>query len=276
VRISEIEIFYYFYAYIPNQLTMKNKLWIPVIALLIITSVDGYGQRWKLRRYELDMYVAGVAFHGDIGLADKPFANMFNGFRPSIGVNPRFMITQNIAVALDLGYYMYGGKDEPGSSHGRYYSFNTNAFVHGVRGEYYILGTRENFFASGIYNKKGMVNSYNKMYLYLYGGVNGVLSKSHVKDLNNDGEEPLNNPGYNNNLVYSVVFPVGAGMKFEIDPRWSVGFEVGYNFSLSDNLDGYASEWSEYNDSYYTACVKAIYKIRNDKNGRPILKKLYR
>jgi len=255
---------------------MKNKLWIPIIAILLLTSIDSYGQRWKLRRYNLDLYVAGVSFHGDIGLANKPFANMFNGFRPSFGVNPRFFITQSIAVSMDLGYYMYGGKDEPGSSHGRYYSFTSHAFVHGVRGEYYILGTRENIFAAGMYNRRGMINSYNRLFLYVYGGASGILSKSKVKDLNNGGEEPINNPGYNNNAVYSLVFPVGAGIKFEIDPRWSIGFEAGYSFSLSDQIDGYASEWSEYNDSYYTASVKAIYKLRNDKNGRPVFKRLYR
>ena len=97
-----------------------------------------------------------------------------------------------------------------------------------------------------------------------------------MKDLNNDGEEPIDNPGYNNNWVYSAVFPVGAGMKWSLDPRWSIGVEFGYNFSLSDYLDGYASEWSEYNDSYYSISVKGILKIRNDRNGRPILKKLYR
>ena len=255
---------------------MKNKLWLPIVALLLLSSIDGFGQRWKLRRYELDLYVAGVAFHGDIGLADKPFANMFNGFRPSVGLNPRFMIRQNVAVAMDLGYYMYGGKDEPGSSHGRYYSFNTNAFVHGIRGEYYILGASESLFMSGIYNRRGMVNNYNRLFLYLYGGASGILSKSHVKDLDNGGVEPLDNPGYNNNLVYSLVFPVGVGLKFELDPRWSIGVEAGYSFSLSDQIDGYASSYSEYNDSYYTASVKAIYKIRNDKNGRPVFKKLYR
>jgi hypothetical protein len=255
---------------------MKNKLWIPVIALLLLTSVDGFGQRWKLRRYEMDMYVAGVSFQGDIGLADKPLANMINGFRPSIGINPRFMVRQNIAVALDLGWYMYGGKDEPGSSHGRNYSFTSNGFVHGIRGEYYILGTKERLLLSGMYNKRGMVNNYKRLYLYAYGGASGILSKSHVKDLDNGGQEPLNNPGYNNNLVYSLVFPVGAGIKFEIDPRWSLGFEFGYSFSLSDEIDGYASQYSNYNDSYYTTSVKAIYKIRNDKNGRPIFQKLYR
>ena len=255
---------------------MKNKLWIPIIVLLLLTSIDGYGQRWKLRRYEMDVYLAGVSFHGDIGLADRPFANMFNDFRPSIGVNPRFMIAQNVSVALDLGYYMYGGKDEPGSSHGRYYSFNSHAFVHGVRGELFIFGTGKNFISGAVYDRRGMINEYNKLYLYLYGGVSGVLSKSTVKDLDNDGEEPINNPGYYNNAVYSVVFPVGTGIKLDIDPRWSVGMEMGYNFSLSDKLDGYASEYSNYNDSYYTISVKGIYKIRNDKNGRPILKRLYR
>jgi hypothetical protein len=255
---------------------MKNKLWIPIIVLLLLTSIDGYGQRWKLRRYELDMYVAATTFHGDIGKANENFANMFNGIRPTFGITPRFFITQNIAVAVDLAYAMYGGKDDPVSSHGRYYSFTSHAFVHGVRGEYYILGTKGLSFAGAIYNKRGMVNNYNKLYLYLYGGVSGVLSKSTIKDLNNDGEEPVNNPGYNNNMVYSAVFPVGAGMKFSIDPRWSVGLELGYAFSMSDWLDGYASEWSEYPDSYYTISVKGIYKIRNDKNGKPVFKKLYR
>ena len=99
---------------------MKNKLWIPIIALLLLTSVDGYGQRWKLRRYELDMYVAATSFHGDIGKANENLANMFNGVRPSFGVMPRFFITQNLAVAVDLAYVIYAGKDDEVSSHGRW------------------------------------------------------------------------------------------------------------------------------------------------------------
>ncbi len=255
---------------------MKNKLWIPVIAILLLTSVDSYGQRWKLRRYEVDVYVAGITMHGDIGKANEPFANMFNGFRPSLGITPRFFIYERVTVALDLAWAMYGGKDDPESSHGRYYSFNSNAFVHGIRGEFYILGTEKRMFSGAVYNRRGMVNNYNKLYLYVYGGVSGVLSKTKIKDLDNGGEEPVGNPGYNNNAVYSAVFPLGAGIKFSLDPRWSIGAELGYNFSLSDELDGYASEWSEYNDSYYNISVKAVYKIRSDKNGRPVFKRLYR
>jgi hypothetical protein len=170
---------------------------------------------------------------------------------------------------------MYGGKDEEVSSHGRYYSFTSQAFQHVARVEYYLVGAQTAAISGAVYNRRGMVNNYNKIYVYLYGGAGGVLSKSKVKDLNT-GEEPVNNPGYNNNLVYSGVFPVGAGLKWSLDPRWSIGFEMGYTWCTSDLLDGYASEWSDYRDSYYLTSVKAVYKIRNDKQGRPILKKLYR
>ncbi len=255
---------------------MKKNLWFLFLIIFVMTAVDGFGQRWKLRRYEADLYIGVVSFHGDIGLANQPLLNNFNGIRPSFGIQPRFKITQDIAVSLDLGYLIYGGKDIEGSSHGRLYSFNSHAFQHVVRGEYYILGDSRNIISGAVYNRNGMVNNYNKLYLYVFGGAGGVLSKAKIKDLNNNGEEPLDNPGYDNTLQYTAVFPVGGGIKFSIDPRWSVGAELGYQFTLSDKLDGYASEWSQYKDSYFLTTFKAIYKIRNERNGRPIFKRLYR
>jgi hypothetical protein len=255
---------------------MKRTFWILIAALLLLTATDASGQRWKLRRYEAEVYASLVSFHGDIGLADRPLANNFNGMRPSIGVIPRFLIRRDLAVSLDLGYLMYGGKDEEGSSHNRLYSFNTNAFQHFARLEYYVLGEVGGRGGSAIYNRRGMVNNYNKLYLYVYAGAGGILSKAKVKDLNNNGEEPLENPGYDNGFKYSAGFPVGGGIKFSIDPRWSVAVELGYQFTLSDYLDGYSSQYSKYNDSYYLTSVKAIYRIRNDKNGRPVFSKYYR
>jgi hypothetical protein len=255
---------------------MKNKLWIPIIALLLLSSLDSYSQRWRLRRYEADLYVGAVFFHGDIGLAHQPFLNNFNGLRPSIGFKPSYKITQDFVVSLDLAYLMYGGKDVEGSSHGRYYSFNSHAFQHVARVEYYLIGDARTFVSGAVYNRRGMVNNYNKLYQYFFAGVGGILSKATIKDLNNGGEEPIDNPGYSNNSHYAAVFPLGAGLKWSIDPRWSIGAEVGYQFVLSDYLDGYAPETSQYNDSYFLASVKGIYKIRNDRSGRPVFKKLYR
>ncbi len=255
---------------------MNQKLWIFIIALLVLTSIDGYSQRWKLVRYEADFYVGVVTFHGDIGLANQPLLNNLNGVRPSFGFMPKFRVTQDFSVSLDLAYLMFGGKDEVGESHGRVYSFNSHAFQHSVRAEYYVLGDSRRFISGAVYNRRGMVNNYNKLYLYIFGGIGGVLSKATIKDLRNNGEEPLSNPGYDNSLKYAVIFPVGGGVKWALDPRWSIGVEMGYQFTLSDYLDGYSAATSQYNDSYYLTTVKAILNIRNDRKGRPIFKKLYR
>ena len=254
---------------------MKRIFWILIAVFLMLTAIDVSGQRWKLRRYEVDAYIGAVAFHGDIGLADRPLANMFNGVRPSVGVTPRFMIRRDMAVSLDLGYLMYGGQDKEGESHGRLYSFNSHAFQHFARFEYIILGAAGGGRSGGaVYNRRGMVNNYNRLNLYAFAGAGGILSKSTVKDQN--GEEPVDNPGYDNTMQYTAGFPVGGGIKFSLDPRWSVGVELGYMFTLSDYLDGYSSEWSNYNDSYYLLTVKAIFRIRNDKNGRPLFNRYYR
>jgi opacity protein-like surface antigen len=256
---------------------MKRTFWILFAALLVMTTMDANGQRWKLRRYQLDMYVGVVSFHGDIGLADRPLANAFNGIRPAIGVMPRFLIRKNLAVSLDLAYLNYGGKDEAGSTHARLYSFNSQAFQHMARLEYYLVGASTSGGSSAaIYNRRGMVNNFNKLQLYVFGGVGGILSKAKVKDLNNNGEEPITNPGYDNSMQYTLGFPLGGGVKFALDPRWSVGAELGYQITLGDKLDGYQSDWSNYNDSYYLISIKAVMHIRNDKNSRPIFNKYYR
>lgn len=253
---------------------MKRTFWILIAVILTFTAIDANGQRWKLRRYEMDIGISAVPFYGDIGLANQPFANAFNGLRPSIGITPRYKLMQNMSVSLDLSFLMFGGQDKEGSSHSRVYSFNTTVFQHYARIEYFLLGD-EGFRGLGIYNRRGMVNNYNRVYLYLYAGAGGLLSSATVKDEN--GDEPLDNPGYYPGVQYGFGFPVGGGIKLSLDPRWSMGVEMGYHFTTTDLLDGYSKEgFSNYNDTYYLITLKAVYRIRNDRNGRPIFNKYYR
>ena len=253
---------------------MNRAFWILIAVILTFTGIDADAQRWKLRRYEVDFGISAVPFYGDIGLAGSPFANAFNGLRPSIGVTPRFMIKQNLAVSLDLAYLMFGGQDKAGESHGRVYSFNSHVFQHYVRMEYYLLAATGGI-GSGIYNRRGMVNQYNRVLIYLYAGAGGLLSSATVLD--EDGNEPVDNPGYYPGMHYGLGFPLGGGFKMSLDPRWSLGLEMGYHFTTTDLLDGYhKEEVSNYNDSYYLITLKAVYRIRNDKRGRPIFNKYYR
>ncbi len=255
---------------------MKRNTWVLLIFLLLLGGSDVFAQSWRLRRYEGQLYLGSTTMHGDIGLANKSLLNNFNGIRPSAGFIARYALTRDLGVSLDLSYMMYGGRDQEGSSHNRLYSFTTNAFQHTLRLEYYLLGSNKRHTSSAIYNRRGMVNSFSKVNLYMYLGIGGTLSKAVVHDLRNEGREPLNNPGYHPEMQYAVVFPVGAGFKWAVNARWSLGTEIGYQFTFSDKLDGYAPAASRYKDSYYILSLRVIYKLRNNRANRPVFNRLYR
>lgn len=252
---------------------MKNNHLILIISfLLILFSVDGFGQRWKLRRYEVGLGIGTTHYHGDIGPAHKEFKTFLMSARPSASFDIRFKISPSFAAKLDLGYVNFSGKDQPEDSHA-YYSFVANGFEHTVRGEYYILGEGRSFGSQANYNRRGMVNNFNKVYLYAYAGLGGLYSKAKVTDLETNEPLPEGSPGYNNNSNYAFVIPLGAGIKYTFDAQWSIGAELGYRWTTSDLIDGFASVYSKYNDVYFTTSFKAIYKIRNNRKGRPILRK---
>ena len=102
------------------------------------------------------------------------------------------------------------------------------------------------------------------------------MSKGSIKDLDNGDLPPVDNPGYDNNMHYGLVIPVGAGLKYTLDAKWSLSVEAGYRWTTTDYLDAYSSAFSKYNDAYYTTSFKAIYKIRNNRKGRPIFRKYAR
>ncbi len=252
---------------------MNRFFWFLVAAFLLATTYDASAQQWRIRRYELDFSLSGVSMYGDIGRSDNLLANMFNGFRPSVGISPSYLLTPNLAVGVDLGYLMFGGQDKEGESHVRVYTLSGHAFQHTVRLEYSLIGrvkTRGGY----IYNRKGMVNSFNKVQVYLFVGAGGILSTATIKDA--EGSEITYDPGYFPGIQYAACFPAGGGLKLSVDPQWSVGFELGYQFTFSDLVDGYSSSWSDYNDYYFLFNLKAIYRIRNNRNGRPVFNKYYR
>jgi len=249
---------------------MKKHLWLTLIAIILILSADGYGQQRKLQRYDTDLYISAVSFNRDLGPAGKSILNNLSGFRPNVGFRTGFRITKDLLVTMYLGYIMYGGKLEENSGFMNNYSFNSAAFQHTLRMEYFFIGDGRSPNRGAVYNRRGMINTERRFYLYTFAGAGGVLSKSKIKDLNNDGEEPLANPGYNNSFQYGYVFPMGGGISFTLSPVWSIGAEFGYQFSTSDLIDGYSREdLSGAGDSYYLTCVKAIYKIRNYRKGIP-------
>ena len=75
------------------------------------------------------------------------------------------------------------------------------------------------------------------------------------KDLVNDIHEGFSQ--------IAAAFDGGFGVIYHIDDYWSVGVEAGLNFNTSDYLEGFTYKTSDYNDMYYTALVKVVYRIHD-------------
>ena len=241
-----------------------------MLLLVLLVPANVEAQRWKLKRYEAAIGVGTVTTFMDIGSPDfgitsfRPYDTRFN-----VSSHAGYKILEDLTVKVDLNYLMIGAIDP--EIRDRSLRFTSHAFEHGARLDYTFLGGGRAFGSTALFNRRGMVNSYGTSYLYAFAGAAGILSKATVRDAN--GEEVTGNPGYNNNLQWGVVIPAGLGYRRTVDAYFDLVVEVGGRFSFTDLIDGYQTQWSQYNDKYIITSVKAIYKIRNDRRGRPILSK---
>ncbi|MFC2129440.1 hypothetical protein ACFLQX_01600, partial [Bacteroidota bacterium] len=224
-------------------------------------------QTWRLVRYEAGLGIGTTHSFMDIGSEKDGLRSFsFRGTRPNVFFDASFLILEDLAVQLDLGYIQLAGRDSDART--RDLSFVTNSFEPVVRVEYSIIGGGRTFGSTALFNRRGMVNDYNTLNLYAFAGAGGILTKAKVKDIN--GDEVVGNPSYDNNLHFGAVFPMGLGLKYQWDSDWAIGLEIGGRFSTSDLLDGYWNQTaSQYKDRYILTNVKAIYKIRNDRRGVP-------
>jgi hypothetical protein len=151
-----------------------------------------------------------------------------------------------------------------GNLDSRDYVMSTTIIEPSLVFEYYLLSEGTSRYSSAIFNRRGMINNYSRFYVYLFGGAGGAYYNATAKENISFDERFTASTGF------VPVFPVGAGLKFSIDAVWSIGFEYGRRYTLTDNLDGITTQFSENNDVYDFAVFKAIYKVRTDRRGRPM------
>jgi opacity protein-like surface antigen len=221
---------------------------LPIILLLALSlPQESNAQRWKLRRYEAVFGVGFLNYFGDIGGA----ATNDNWFgikdlsikhtRPSLYLGTRFKI--------------------------RGFEFTSSIFEPSLQYEFSIISEEKRYSSSALFNKRGMVNNYSQINLYLYAGIGGVFFNTKVNDaLANASAYKPDHP------KAGIVLPVGLGLKYVINQNWSIGGEFGVRFTTTDYLDGYSNpKFSKANDLYYFGFINGIYRIRTSRSGAPIL-----
>lgn len=245
---------------------------ILVIALLIV-SITGFSQRWKLKRYEALFGVGSTNIYGDIGgTAD---VNNLYGLkdikigetRYSLFVGARYRIQKDLSVRFNLIYGKGIGSDNQSKNIERGYSFSTNIVEPSFQLEYSFLSEERNVAISKLYNRRGMVNNFTLLSAYGFAGVGGVM---YFPKLDFHGNAPnLKYETVTGYSKFSVAFPIGIGVKYSIDQNWSIGFEFGKRFTLTDYMDGISTVFSKANDTYYFGIFNASYKILTNRRGIP-------
>ncbi len=252
-----------------------NKKWatILLVVLVLIPAVT-QAQRWKLRRYEAIFGIGTTNFFGDIGGTSSK--NNLLGLRdiqvqytrPALTLGLRYKLTGDMAVKFNLAFGMITGNDVDSRNDTRNFAFRSTIFEPSLQFEYYLLPEARGYSSAALFNRRGMINNYSKLYIYLFGGVGGVFYNP----------KPLNNfeNRFNDNFSkFGAVFPVGLGVKYNIDAKWTLGIEFGRRFTTTDYIDGYTSQYSKHKDTYYLGIISAVYKIRSDRRGRPMLRDPY-
>jgi hypothetical protein len=129
-------------------------------------------------------------------------------------------------------------------------------------GEYYFIrNSAEN---SYLFNKgrgKGFGGIFRSLDVYVFTGIGGLKYSI-------DPNQKLKDHGLNPK-GFTGVIPLGVGSTIAVSPNITLGLELGFRYALSDNLDGYTSQFSRANDVYYFLHFTFTYRLKIKKGIFP-------
>jgi hypothetical protein len=250
---------------------MLKRILPYVMLLMFILPAGLNAQRWKLRRYEAVFGAGFNSYFGDIGGAATT-ENFFGikdisikSTRPSLYLGARYKIRENVSVKLNFNYGFISGNDEGSKNNDRGFKFSSQIFEPSVQAEYSIISEESRASSNALFNKRGMINNYSQINLYLYAGIGAVKYSPKPNDAM---KSSLNyDPDYS---TLGIVFPAGLGLKYVFNQNWSVGVEFGARWTTTDMLDAYTSPYSKANDLYYLGVINGIYRIKTSREGYPL------
>jgi hypothetical protein len=244
----------------------KNILAIVFLFFLLVPNI---AQRWKLKRYDAFFGIGTINMFTDLGVSNTE--SLLFGFRPdftrpSVYFGARYKFSQAFSGKFSMAYGYGHSHDitnlryEGGSG----FRTNTHIIEPSVTGEYYLIKEQRAYTSAAIYNRRGMLNDYSTIGVYLYGGLGGVYFKP-LHDIN-----PRPSDIVKTNSGFTLALPVGLGLKYIYSDRIIIGYEIGPRYVFSDYLDGIKTASSKYNDIYWLTSIYLSYKIKTTRRNLPL------
>ncbi len=206
------------------------------VSLLVITfqglSVHSFAQNEIRQEGEIGIGIGAGHYFGDLNTRawvnrPKPAATIF--FRKNFG---NYIAARLSATYASLGYSdIYNTHNE--YMYRRNLSFNTNVWEMSLQGDFnffrFMPGEPGNEFTPYITLGVGAF-SYNP-FTYLRG------EKVYLRELGTEGQGSAAYPDRKQYKPMALCVPIGAGVKFAINERFNIGFELLHRLTSTDYLD---------------------------------------
>ena len=190
-----------------------------------IVLSQGFYNRNRNRNLVLTAGTGTTHYYGDLA---KPGDN--SNIRPNLALGARYNFYRWFSAGAELTWFMLVGDDKTDPiKEIRNLSFQSHNFELSAVIQVSLFEEDRRFYLRQFANP------------YIYGGV-GLVNYNPTAEL--DGErynlKKLNTSGESYSGI-TASFPVGAGVKFRINPFFNVVLDGGYRFVMSDNLDDVSS-----------------------------------
>ena len=206
---------------------MKKTI-IILTGLLLCTELavsQGFYNKNRNRNFILSLGTGTTHYYGDLA---RPGDN-FN-IKPNVDIGARYNFYRWFSAGANLTWFMLKGDDKTDPAKEiRNLSFQSHNFEISTVIHISLLEEDRRFYMRPFANP------------YIYGGL-GLVFYNPTAEL--DGErynlKKLNTSGEDYSGI-TLAFPVGAGVKFRINPFFNIVLDGAYRFVMSDNLDDVSS-----------------------------------
>ncbi|MCE2772631.1 MAG: DUF6089 family protein [Bacteroidetes bacterium] len=239
---------------------MKSRL-VFAIASLSLLSIDVGAQRYKKYRWEAGIDVGAANFLGDLGGANQIGTNGFKDLelsmtQPTVGAHVSYRKARYVGYKAQFIWGRVEGNDALTTEkyrNNRNLYFRSNIFEFNSQIEFYL--TRERTGHRYNYNKpKGLKNIDFQAYTFV--GVGGfyfdpqayfapIRQWISLRELRTEGQGLKPNTSVYS--TFSVCVPIGFGMKYGINKRWSLGIEYGMRKTFTDYIDDVSTVYYDRN-----------------------------
>ena len=246
--------------------------WVGTAIFSILIIFPASSQQWKLKRIEGVLGIGTTNVYSDLGGAPNASSLLFikditfRSTRPSIYAGVRYRINPKTSVKTSFIYGYSKTSDFSGSrNEARAFSSVTRLFEISGNYEYYLFPEFRVLRSAAMFNRRGMINDYSRVGIYVFGGLAGTLYTPNL-----ELSEPRPNDEYRNKTGFTGAIPIGAGFKVIISDKWMAGYEIGYRQSFTDFMDGFKSPWSKRWDGYWISSINLIFRVPTSRRGIPI------